>query len=165
MGWKWNVTLMRTTFRFVILVLSFLAMSHGSSFAAGKIWVGLYLAENRPTPVGVTLAPEPLHNRLHEVFGFKHYELVKGQEVGLHNEWKQWFVPRQDFFIGVEPLKHAPGEPRYVDYEIYKDGFIVARGKYQPRDGTPLFINGPDFNQGRLIFVLEPGPPKKDDDD
>ena len=41
---------MRMTFRFIALVLAFLALSHGSSFAAGKIWVGLYLAENRPTP-------------------------------------------------------------------------------------------------------------------
>ena len=146
-------------------MLGFLAVSHGSSFAAGKIWIGLYLAENRPTPAGVTVAPEQLHQRLHEVFGFKHYELIKGQEVGLRNEWQQWFVPRQDFFIGVVPLKREPGQPRSIEYEIYKDGFIVAKGKYQPRDGTPLFINGPDFNQGRLIIVLEPRPPKNPDDD
>lgn len=152
------------TFRFLLLLLAFLLVSHGSSSAAGKIWVGLYLAENRPTPPGVSVAPEPLHHSLHEVFGFKHYELIKGQEVMLHNEWEQWFVPRQDFFIRVEPLHRLPGEPRFIDYEIYKDGFIVAKGKYQPRDGTPLFINGPDFNQGRLIFVLEPRPPKKPDD-
>ena len=113
----------------------------------------------------MTVAPEPLHRRLHEVFGFKHYELIKAQDVALHDEWQHWFVPRQDFFIRVEPLKHTPGEPRYVDYEIYKDGFIVAKGKYQPRDGTPLFINGPDFNQGRLIFVLEPRAPKDEADD
>ncbi len=42
-----------------------------------------------------------------------------------------------------------------LDYELYKDGFIVAKGQYEPRTGTPLFINGPDFKQGRLIFVLE----------
>jgi hypothetical protein len=156
---------MPMTFRFVVLLLAFLAAGLGSSFAAGKVWVGLFLAENRPPPPGVTLAPEPLHHRLHEVFGFQHYELIKGQEIALHNEWEQWFVPRQDFFIRVEPLKRLPGQPRFIDYEIYKDGFIVAKGRYQPRDGTPLFINGPDFHQGRLIFVLEPRPPNKPDDD
>jgi len=156
---------MRITFRFLILFLAFSAMGLHGSFAAGKIWVGLYLAENRPTPPGVTTAPEPLHQRLNAVFGFKHYELVKGQEVTLHNEWEQWFVPRRDFFIRVLPLPHLPGQPRFIDYEIYKDGFIVAKGQYQPREGTPLFINGPDFNQGRLIFVLEPRPPKNPDDD
>jgi hypothetical protein len=101
-----------------------------------------------------------MHHRLHEVFGFKHYELVRSQEVMLHTEWVQWFVPRRDFFIRVEPLRREPGQPRLIDYEIYKDGFIVAKGRFEPHEGTPLFINGPDFHQGRLIFVLEPRPPQ-----
>jgi hypothetical protein len=155
--------LMRRLFRFIILLLAFSALGSHAGFAAGKVWVGLYLAENRPPPPDSTLAPEPLHQRLHEVFGFQHYELVKSQEVGLHNEWAQWFMARHDFFLRLEPLHHLPGTPRFIDYEIYKDGFIVAKGKYQPREGTPLFINGPDFNEGRLIFVLEPRPPKNGD--
>ena len=42
-----------------------------------------------------------------------------------------------------------------IDYEIYKDGFIVVKGKYEVHEETPLFINGPDFHRGRLILVLE----------
>lgn len=151
---------MRMNFKLWVLVLAFSGLGLSAGKAAGKVWVGLYWAENGPPAPGVELAPDPLHNRLHEVFGFKHYELVKSQEVVLHNEWEQWFMPRRDFFIRLEPLPRPPGAPRFVDYEIYKDGFIVAKGKYQPQDGTPLFINGPDLRQGRLIFVLEPRPPK-----
>jgi len=73
----------------------------------------------------------------------------------LRNNWEQWFIPRKDFFIRVEPLRRQSGEPKCIDYEIYKDGFIVAKGRYEPSEGTPLFINGPDFHQGRLLFVLE----------
>jgi hypothetical protein len=156
---------MRRHFGFSILFLVFSGLGLGASFGAGKVWVGLYLAENRPPPPGSTLAPEPLHHRLHEVFGFKHYELLKSQEIGLHDEWEHWFMPRRDFFMRLEPLRHAPGEPRLIDYEIYKDGFIIAKGRYQAREDTPLFINGPDFNEGRLIFVIEPRPPKDGDED
>jgi hypothetical protein len=127
----------------------------GAGFAGEKIWVGLFLAENGPPPPQSVPASEKMSHRLHEVFGFKHYELVKSQEIVLANEWEEWFVPRKDFFIRVEPLHRHPGEPKIIDYEIYKDGFIVAKGKYEPREGTPLFINGPDYNQGRLLFVLE----------
>jgi len=148
------------TFRFVALALAFSWLGLGAGLAAGRVWVGLYWAENGPPRPGVVMAPEPLHHRLHEVFGFKHYELIKSQEVMLRNEWEQWFIPRRDFFIRIEPLHRLPGQPRFIDYEIYKDGFIVAKGRYQPQDGTPLFINGPDLNQGRLILVLEPRPPK-----
>jgi len=49
----------------------------------------------------------------------------------------------------------VPGEPRLIDYEIYQAGFILAKGTYEPHEETPLFINGPYFHQGMLIFVLE----------
>jgi hypothetical protein len=142
-------------FRLLVLILAFSGLGMGAGLAGEKVWVSLYLAENEPPPPGALPTPEKLHHRLHAVFGFKHYELLKAQDVELRNEWEQWFVPRKDFFIRVEPLRRQPGEPKFIDYEIYKDGFIVARGRYEPREGTPLFINGPDFHQGRLIFVLE----------
>jgi len=146
---------MRLGFRFLVLLLAFSGLGIGAGFAGEKVWVGLYLAENAPPPPNAVLAPEKLHRGLHEIFGFKHYELLQKQEMELRNEWEQWFLPRKDFFIRVEPLRRQPGEPKFIDYEIYKDGFIVAKGKFEPREGTPLFINGPDFHQGRLIFVLE----------
>jgi hypothetical protein len=147
--------MMRMSFRAVILILVFSGLGLGASFAGEKVWVGLYLAENEPPPPGMVLAPEKLHHQLHEVFGFRYYVLKQAQEVELRNEWEQWFVPRTDFFIRLEPLRKVEDRPRLIDYEIYKDGFIVAKGKYEPREGTPLFINGPDFHRGRLILVLD----------
>jgi len=126
-----------------------------ASLAAEKVWVGLYLAENTPPPPEAMRAPEKLGHSLREVFGFKHYELIQAEEIELGHEWEQWFVPRKDFFLRMEPLPRQPGAPKLIDYEIYKDGFIVAKGRFEPREGTPLFINGPDFKQGRLIFVLD----------
>jgi len=146
---------MRLSFRYLILILAFAVMSGGVSLADEKVWVGLYMAENGEPPDGTELAPEKLSHRLHDVFGYKHYELVKGQGMELGHEGEQWFVPRRDFFIRVEPLPRQPGEPRKLDYEIYKDGFIVAKGRYEPHRDTPLFINGPDFHEGRLLFVVE----------
>jgi hypothetical protein len=157
--------MLRRLFSFLFALAAFSWLGTGASWAAGKVWAGLYLAENRePAPTAI-VAPEPLHHRLHEVFGFKHYELIKGQEIGLHHEWAHWFLPRRDFFLRLEPLHHEEDAPQQIAYEIYKDGFIVAKGTYEPRDGTPLFINGPDFNEGRFIFVLEPRPPKAEDKD
>ena len=146
---------MRVSFRVLGLVLAFSGLGIGAGIAGEKVWVGLYLAQNAPPQPEALLAPERLRHQLHEVFGFKHYELLKAQEIELRNNWEQWFMPRRDFFMRLEPLRRQPGEPRLIDYEIYKDGFIVAKGKYEPHDGTPLFINGPDFHQGRLIFVLD----------
>ncbi len=139
----------------IALILVFFALGMGSIKAADKIWVGLYLAENTPPAPKAVLAPEQLTQRLTAVFGFKNYSLVKAQDIEMNHKWQQWAVPRNDFFIRVEPLPEQTGQPRTVYYEIYKDGFIVAKGNYEPNHDIPLFINGPDFKQGRLIFVLE----------
>jgi hypothetical protein len=157
----------RIHFLLLLLALAFFGLGSGAALAGDKIWVGLFFAENSEPPADATLAPEKLHDRLKDVFGFKHYELVKSDEIELHREWEEWFVPRKDFFIRVQQSHLLPGEPKCIDYEIYKDGFIVAKGKYEPRQGTPLFINGPDFHEGRFIFVLKARPPKgqADDDD
>jgi len=141
--------------KLLALVLAFFALGASPALAGEKIWVALYLAENTPPTADAVPAPEKLGKRLATVFGFKHYTLVKADTIEMANKWQQWAVPRTDFFIRVEPLPHKAGEPETVYYEIYKDNLIVARGKYGPNPETPLFINGPDFKQGRFIFVLE----------
>ena len=143
------------TSRVLALLIAFLGLSLGKSVADEKVWVGLYVAENTPPPPGASVAPEKLDRRLHAVFGFSYYELVKEEQIEMTHEWEQWSVPRKDFFIRVEPLPRQPGGPRFVDYEIFKDGFSVAKGSYEPHPETPLFISGPDYKHGRLIFVLE----------
>jgi len=146
------------TLRFLVLLLAVSGLGLGAALAGDQVRVELYFAQNTPPASESRLAPEKLHRRLKEVFGFKHYELVQAQDFDLHHEWEHWFMPRKDFFIRVQPLPRQPGQPRALDYEIYKDGFSIANGKFEPREGTPLFINGPYFHSGMLIFVLEPRP-------
>ncbi|MCE0482741.1 MAG: hypothetical protein LV479_00720 [Methylacidiphilales bacterium] len=144
---------MRTPILALVIAFSWLGINTGT--ASEKVWVGLYLAENAPPEAGTTAAPEKLRESLREVFGFKNYVLIKSGEIKLRDRWEHWVVPRKDFFIRVEPLPWQPGEQEVIDYEIYKDGFIVAKGQYEPHQDTPLFINGPDFKKGRFVFVLE----------
>jgi hypothetical protein len=135
------------------IILSCLATAAG--YAGDKVSVALYLAENAAPSPEALLAPEKLHRGLRDVFGFEHYELLKKEEIDMKSHWEQWILPRKDFFIRLEPLPAKSGEDPLLDYELYKDGFIVAKGQYEPHEGVPLFIDGPDFKQGRLIFVLE----------
>jgi len=138
-----------------VLILAFSGFGLAPALAGGKVWVGLYLGKNTPPPPAAQVAPEALASQLRDVFGFKYYRLIKSGEIELDHEWEQWVIPRNDFFIRLLPLHHQPGEPKIVYYEIYKDGFIVAMGRFEPYDGIPLFINGPDYHHGRLIFVLD----------
>jgi hypothetical protein len=138
----------------LLTFLIFLAVA-GAAHGSDKLWVGLYLGENKPAAQPASLAPEKLGHRLHAVFGFKQYELLQGEEVNLKSNWEHWILSRKDFFMRIQPLPRAAGEEARIDYEIYKDAFLIAKGKYTLNDDIPLFINGPDFRQGRLIFVVE----------
>ncbi len=146
---------MATPLKFIALLLLLVTLGAGSGIAGDKIRAGLYLAQNEPPPFGAQVASPKLHYQLQQVFGFLHYRLLKEQDYYLHDEWQQWFMPRRDFFVRLEPLHREPGEPKMIDYEIYKDGFIVVKGTYEVHEETPLFINGPDFRRGRLILVIE----------
>jgi hypothetical protein len=126
-----------------------------SARAAEKVEAALYWGRNTSPGILTCTAPKDLNERLREVFGFRHYELIKKDKIELGRHWTQWFIPRRDFFICLKPQRPEPDQPRLIDYEIYQEGFIVAKGKYEPNVDTPLFINGPDFKNGRLIFVLE----------
>jgi hypothetical protein len=142
--------------KIIALILALSWVSLGVGHAGEKVRVALYFAENTLPDAHGALASEGLTHRLHEVFGYKHYELVKEEDIELHKSWANWFVPRKDFFVRIEPLpRRDDDDERQIDYEIYKDGFILAKGRYEPSDETPLFINGPDFNQGRFVLVIE----------
>jgi hypothetical protein len=145
----------RTLGRLLALLLFFSLGGMACARAADRLEASLYLGQNAPLPLLSHAAPDDLADRLQQVFGFAHYQLLKSGRIDLDHTWAQWFVPRKDFFIRLTPQVAQPDEPQLVDYQIYQDGFIVATGKYEPRDDTPLFINGPDFKKGRLIFVLE----------
>ncbi len=129
----------------------------GLARAGDPLRVSLYLGENSQPKADALLAPERLAQRLHQVFGFQHYTLRKELSVDLDARWAQWAIPRKDFYIRLEPLGPDADGVALVDYEIYKDGFIVAKGRYEPSAETPLFIRGPDFGPGSLILVLQRG--------
>ncbi len=149
---------MRTPLKLLALVLSFTVLGPVLGHAQDKLCVWLYLAQNSAPPAGAKVAPESLHHRLRDVFGFAHYQLMKRQEFTLRGPNPQWFMPLQDFFLRLQLIPGQDDAPELVEYAIYKDGFIVAKGKFEPREDAPLFINGPDFQQGRLILVLKPEP-------
>lgn len=146
---------MRMPWKFLVLLAAFSAFGLGLGMAGDKVRAALYVGQNEPLPAGAEAAPPKLHHQLEQVFGFGHYRLIKEQEFSLHNEWEQWFLPRKDFFMCLEPLHREADQPKLLDYEIYKDGFIVVKGTYEPHEDAPLFINGPDFHRGRLILVLQ----------
>jgi hypothetical protein len=137
-----------------LLFLAAFALATASAHAGEKIWAALFVGETHPVPG--PQAPPLLTARLHEVFGFTHYRLLKDETVDLARNSDHWVLSRKDFFLRLQLLPNPQAGPTRVRYEIYKDGYFIATGVYAVTTDTPLFISGPDFHHGRLIFVLQP---------
>ena len=135
------------------LILLALALLTASAHAGEHLWAALFLGENRESG---PQAPPELAPRLHDVFGFSHYKVLKAETVDLAGNSDHWVLSRKDFFLRLQPMAKADDDATRLRYEIYKDGFLVANGVYVVSKDTPLFISGPDFQRGRLIFVLQP---------
>jgi len=135
-----------------ILSLLALVLFTGLAHAGPLIWSGFFIGENQPHG---RQAPPLLAQRLQQVFGFPCYHFIKGVNIDLRLPRDHWVMARLDFFVRIHAAPHPPGAPDALVYDIYKDGFIIARGQYVVTPDTPLFINGPDFHHGRLIFVIE----------
>jgi hypothetical protein len=134
------------------LSLLALVLLTGLAHAGPLIWAGYFVGENHPSR---SQAPPVLAQRLRQVFGFPFYRFVKGVNIDLRAPRDHWVMARPDFFVRIKAQPHPPDAPDALGYEIYKDGFIIARGQYVVDPGTPLFINGPTFHRGLLIFVIE----------
>jgi hypothetical protein len=137
-----------------LIFLAGFTLLTASAHAGEKIWAALFVGENRP--VLGPQAPPPLTARLREVFGFTHYKLLKDETVDLARSSDHWVLSRKDFFLRLQLLPNPANGPTRLRYEIYKDGYFIATGVYAVTTDTPLFISGPDFHHGRLIFVLQP---------
>jgi hypothetical protein len=125
-----------------------------------KIWVGLVKAEMTPASQA-DLHLLSLEPGLRRVFGFQGYRLVGEAHVPTHEKYAQWILPRRDFYLKVEPLPLGPSDNgrTTAQLELYRDERMVTQSVFHTDRKTRVFINGPDCQNGKLIFVLEPVQP------
>ena len=172
MGWsmhlgaavKNRLHAMRRLIRFLILLTGLHRAGIGASFAAGTKSGSASISPRTKPPPDRRRQPSrrsPCIIASTRFSVFNHYQLVKAQDVDTCTTSGNIGSCRARISSSASSRSTTKEAPRASSITRYtRTGFIVAKGKYEPREGTPLFINGPDFNEGRLIFVLEPRPPK-----
>jgi hypothetical protein len=131
---------------FLLLILSSAGLIPVS--AQGTVWVALVKADNTVPTEDERLGK--LQPRLKTVFGFDAYHLLHEARVPSGEKYAQWVLPRRDFYLKLEPLAGAG-----VRFEIYRDKTLLVDGKFYPTAEKPIFIAGPDYQDGRLIFLLQ----------
>lgn len=148
-----------------LCALSFSASAQPSKPAGdhaieGKVWGALiHATPAAPTTTAKTEASAPviqdLQQRLARVFPESgHFEIIGEHLQDVFREYESWVVPSKDIFLKVDSKGPAPGGGINLHLQFWRDQQVLVKTDTILKPGSPLFIGGPKWREGRLIFVL-----------
>jgi hypothetical protein len=124
----------------------------------GKVW-GALIHALQVAPAGAVPAASPhlpnLAARLGAAFPESgHFEVLGEHLQDVFREYESWVVPSKDLFLKVDSKGPAPGGGVNLHLQFWRDQQVLVKTDAVLRPGSPLFIGGPRWREGRLIFVL-----------
>lgn len=125
----------------------------------GRVWGALIFATNdasqltgvREKPVG---SLPKLNERLGKVFPFKHFEILGQHQQDIFREYESWVVPSRDLFMKIDSKGPADQGGVKLHLQVWREQQVLVKSDAVLRTTSPLFIGGPAWKDGRLIFVL-----------
>lgn len=125
----------------------------------GHVWGVLIFATNDAAQL--TGAKEPIHSelpklneRLAKVFPFKHFEILGQHRQDIFREYESWIVPSRDLFMKIDSKGPADHGGVNLHLQVWREHQVLVKSDAVLRKDSPLFIGGPPWKEGRLIFVL-----------
>lgn len=125
----------------------------------GKVWGGLIYASSKADakdmpkddlPAGLRDLPE----RLGKVFHFQHFELLGQHDQDVFREYESWVVPSKDLFLKVDSKGRAKDGGINLHLQFWQEQQVLVKTDAVLRERSPLFISGPKWGDGQLVFVL-----------
>ncbi len=125
----------------------------------GHVWGALIFATNNAEQL--TGAKEQAHSdlpnltqRLGKVFPFKHFEILGQHRQDIFREYESWVVPSRDLFMKIDSKGPADKDGVNLHLQVWREQQVLVKSDAVLRKDSPLFIGGPPWKDGRLIFVL-----------
>ncbi len=141
--------------RWCVAAVLLLALGASQARAAGdRIWSALVLATHEESPPPV---PEPLKEfatAIRKIFGYNSLYLLGQKKRDLYSGGEEWLVPSKEFFFKVQCLSQS-ATSYTLRIELYRGKDLLITTEAKLARGAPLYIRGPEWGRGQLIFVLE----------
>jgi hypothetical protein len=125
----------------------------------GHVWGALIFATNDATQLTGAKEEAPaglpnLKKRLAKVFPFKHFEILGQHQQDIFREYESWVVPSRDLFMKIDSKGPADRGGVNLHLQVWREQQVLVKSDAVLRKDSPLFIGGPPWKDGRLIFVL-----------
>lgn len=125
----------------------------------GQVWGALIFATNDTAQLTGAREQAPaslprLNERLGKIFPFKHFEILGQHRQDIFREYESWVVPSRDLFLKIDSKGPADEGGVNLHLQVWREQQVLVKSDVILRSGSPLFIGGPAWKDGRLIFVL-----------
>ena len=126
------------------------------------VWGAVVYAtgDGKKTNPGAKAPPEipDLNKRLGKIKGFeayKNFEIIGQHTQKVFSEYTNWLVPSKELFLNIDskgPTEGGGGTNLHV--QLWRSTKVLVKTDTTLKKGSPLIIGGPNWRDGRLIFVL-----------
>lgn len=121
----------------------------------GHVWGALVYAHNGQIEKVVATPEFPeVTKRLAKVFPFKSFEVLGQHNQAIFREYESWVVPSKDLFLKLDSNGLAKGGGINLHVQFWQGQQVLVKSDTILRPNSPLFIGGPKWRDGRLVFVL-----------
>lgn len=125
----------------------------------GKVWGALiYATDSADKLTGVKSEPAKflpdMEKKLALVFPWKHFEIVGQHTQDVFREYESWVVPSTDLFLKVDSKGPDAGGGVHLHLQFWRQEQVLLKTDALLRPKSPLFISGPKWRDGQLLFVL-----------
>ncbi len=131
-----------------------LLISAAEGRGADRIWTALVLATQETPPREVAPELEPFVNGLKTVFGYNSFYLLGDKRKRIGKGTEEWLVPTKEFSLRMR-CTDRDAVSYTVALELFLKEGVVVNSEVKLARNAPLYIRGPQWGKGQLIFILE----------
>jgi hypothetical protein len=127
----------------------------------GKVWGALIYATSDAAKLTGSAEQMPANQkdlpaRLGKVFApYTHFEVIGQHLQDVFREYESWVVPSRDLFLKIDSKGPAADGGMNLHLQVWREQQVLVKTDAVLRVGSPLFIGGPKWRDGQLLFVLE----------
>lgn len=126
----------------------------------GKVWGALVYATTDAAKLTGSTEKLPsgqkdLFERLGKVFPFTHFEIIGQHMQDVFREYESWVVPSRDLFLKIDSKGPAEVGGMNLHLQVWREQQVLVKTDAVLHPGSPLFISGPKWRDGQLLFVLD----------
>ncbi|MEM0896786.1 MAG: hypothetical protein AAGJ79_07850 [Verrucomicrobiota bacterium] len=147
------------TLVFALLLLTPLTAEEGQgSRLNATVWGGLVFASSDDSSATAPLVEKDLAAQLGKVAAFK--DFTSFTLLGEHNQdiifsdFTNWVVPSNNFNLQFETKGIDEKGSLNLMLKLWQEERVLVKTDATLRQKSPLFIGGPKWRNGRLIFVV-----------